>query len=148
MFTIEAEWFDPIEIQKSKKRKQGYICERIAELPNTPGVYAFITKDGNYSRALYIGQSVNVRGRLEKYLKEANRVMTALAGRASGAILFVGCAVYLKNKSSVIRLNPKTKKCKNVLNMVEIALIGHAIAKGHVLVNIQRTKRQRIRFSS
>jgi hypothetical protein len=87
------------------------------------------------------GQSVTIRGRLNSYLRQDNRVVDHLRKHfADITILFMGCTVRLIESRKFVPLVKKGENTKKILDMLEIALISHLTAQGYELINLANTK--------
>jgi hypothetical protein len=125
---VEVHWDHPIPLLDGSREHLIYTCEDLDALPDTPGVYVFARKHGSVVDPLYIGQARNVRTRIIQQFNNV-RLMNGVRAAPSGArILLVG-KPKLRGRQNV----------ESVLDLVERALIQHALAEGHELLNYQGT---------
>lgn len=126
---IDVERQQPIPLIDGREHYLTYACEDASCLPSEPGIYAFGRSFGKRFHTLYIGQAASLSRRIPQQLNHA-KLMNALKQAAIGRRqLLIG----------VLRLRPgqQLDKC---LNVVERALIEHALAEGHELFNKHGTR--------
>ena len=127
---IDLKWEKPYRLTDGTKTNRIYSCAEMARIPRKPGIYVFARKFSNTVFPLYVGQAKNLRSRIEGQFKSNVPLMVGLQKAPNGRrILLVGR----------VSLHPGQQKAK-VLDIVESALIKHALAQGHDLLNQQGTK--------
>jgi hypothetical protein len=98
-------------------------------IPDDAGVYVFARRFGQSIAPLYIGQSSSLRKRIDFQFGNARLMMGIKHADAGHRILLF----------ARLRSRPGQQEQK-VLDIVESALIKHALAEGHELLNKQGTK--------
>jgi hypothetical protein len=126
---IHAKWHQPIPLTPNTIGTI-YSCPDIESVPETAGVYVFGRQFGDNAYPLYIGQARNIRKRLVQNLDRVH-LMVAIRDALGGSRFFMCCEIEFRSGA------PRQK----VLNTLESALIAHAFAEGHELLNIKGTKR-------
>lgn len=106
-------------------------------LPRRAGIYVFGRQRGRSIVPVYVGQATRIRGRVKKQLNNA-KLMMALLNTPGRKKYLIYAEVIRKPGQNI----------SQVLNIVEKALIEHALAEGHDIVNVQGTKRPRHRVTS
>lgn len=127
---IEARWAQPVALTLSSEVREIYSCADIEEVPTSAGVYIFARRHGQAVTPLYVGQSGNLRHRLYQHL-DSVALMNSIRAAPIGARIFIFCTPILR----------KGQQLPRVLDTLEDALIDHALAEGHALLNIQGTRR-------
>jgi hypothetical protein len=128
---IQVTWHQPIRLHDGSDQNFIYCCNDadFENLPKTAGVYIFARRFGKTVSPLYIGQATRLKIRLKQQFNNT-RLMKGIERATLGhRILIIG----------EIQLRPG-QKAPQVLNVVESALIEHALANGHDLLNKQGTK--------
>ena len=128
---IQVIWHKPIRLRDGSGQDWIYACSDVEfeNLPMTPGVYIFARRYGKNIEPLYIGQASKLKSRLKQQFNNA-RLMKGIEHAPIGhRILIVG----------EIQLRPG-QKAAQVLNVVESALIEHALANGYNILNKMGTK--------
>lgn len=127
---IDLKWDKPIRLRDGSSDNQIYQCRGLERFSRKPGVYVFARRFGKNVAPLYIGQASNLRDRIEKQQFNNLRLMMGVKKAHSGRRILL-----------VARLNLKRgQRMNRVLDIVESALIKHALAQGHDLLNQQGTK--------
>jgi hypothetical protein len=126
---IHAKWNQPVVLTLGGAGAI-YSCPDIGNVPDTAGVYVFYRQFGDNVIPLYIGMAANIRGRLEQYLNSV-RLMVAIVNALAGGRYFMCCEVEFR----------RGQDRRKVLKTLESALIAHALAEGHELLNKQGIKR-------
>lgn len=126
---IDVQWAEPITLVDGARFGLIYALAEIGLIPDTPGVYVFGRQFGESVSPLYIGQAQRLRHRIDQQLNNV-RLMKALESAASGARILLYGEVLLK----------RGQRAQRVLEVVEVALIEHALAAEHALINKQGTK--------
>ena len=123
---IQVSWHKPIRLRLGKHKNSIYSCDTIdyEKLPRTPGVYIFARRFGKKVIPLYIGQASRLKNRLDQQFNNA-RLMKGIENAAIGHRILIIGEVILKGG----------QKVPQVLDVVESALIEHALANGHELLN-------------
>lgn len=131
MLSIDAKWAKPLKLLDGSKQQAIYRLADISKIPETPGAYVFARKHGVNWVPLYIGETENLRKRTEQNLNDV-WLMKGIESSSSGRRLFLYCEVKTK----------KDQKLKKVLEVLQEALIEHAMSAGHQLLNTQLTKKK------
>ena len=129
MLNINAKWANPIELLDGSERNLIYRISDLGRVPETAGVYVFARKHGNKVVPLYIGETLNLRQRLEQHFNDVP-IMKGIENAPSGERLYLFAQVQKKRGQNIER----------VLGVLQRALIEHALSVGHNLLNIQLTK--------
>ncbi|MDH5179513.1 MAG: GIY-YIG nuclease family protein [Gammaproteobacteria bacterium] len=127
---IEATWSKAIDLTDGSKKNLIYSIADINIVPNKPGIYVFARKHGNSFSPIYIGQADNLKSRIEQQFNHVP-LMMSIKNAQQGKRILLFCEANLK----------KGQDRKKVLNLIENALIDHALSEGCELVNKQGTKR-------
>lgn len=120
---IQAAWEDPVPLKKCKPGGLIYELD-IEQLPKGPAVYVFGRKHGTRVIPFYIGETLNLRGRIKGHLNSLP-LMTALRNAPNGPRFLMHCSV---------KANAKAMAKKHI-EVIEKSLILHAQSEGHVLFN-------------
>jgi hypothetical protein len=126
---IYLKWDKPIRLKDGSRVNLIYSCGDLERISNKPGVYIFGRRFGNRVAPLYVGQALKLQTRIEQQLNNVRLMMGLKNAQAGRRILLVG-------RLTLRRGQQKQK----VLEIVESALIKHALAEGHDLLNQQGTK--------
>jgi hypothetical protein len=127
---IDLAWDKPQRLKDGEKFNQVYYCATLDRISNKAVVYVFARSFGKLVAPLYVGQAKKLRQRVEQQFKTNVRLMMGIKqADIDHRILLVG----------KLRLHPGQQK-KKVLNLVETALIKHALAQGYDLLNQQGVK--------
>jgi hypothetical protein len=118
---IEIRWAAPFKLGKY------YKLEDPKWLPDGPGVYLFARIHGKETKLIYIGKATNLKERVIHQLKNRHLRRKMKRKPQVSRVLFIG---KLQNWNA-------KEKVEKALRIVESALIAHALAKGHDLVNEQ-----------
>lgn len=102
----------------------------IDRIPEQPGAYIFCRRHGDNLAPLYIGETANLRKRLIQHLKNDVSIMKGIENAPAGKRMFIYCQVR----------NKKGRRLRKVLEVLERALVEHALSEGHELLNTQLTK--------
>jgi len=135
---IEATWSKPIQLRKARSGA-GYVCPDLKTFPEKAGVYVFGRQHGETVQPLYIGRASNLRGRMKQQF-DSMKLMTRLKEAApAGGRFLIYC----------IPTPGRGHKPERVIKVMEDALIAHALAAGHELLQKQGTLRpnHKIQFS-
>jgi hypothetical protein len=129
---IELKWDKPIRLKDGSKLFQFYAIPspRLERIPNRPGVYVFARSFGQSIAPLYIGQTSKLRSRINDHLKSSGRLMMKIKRAQAGRRILLVAS---------LKLHPGQREEK-VLEIVEKALIKHALAGGFELLNKQGVK--------
>ena len=127
---INCSWSEPISLVDGTKENQIYHTDEIDRIPDKPGIYVFARSHGESVSPMYIGQADNLKKRIEQQFNNVNLMMSIKnAPKAKRILLYCEAKIH------------KRQNRKQVLAILENALIDHALSEGHVLVNKQGTKR-------
>lgn len=127
---IEAQWHPPLElVEAGEDANLIYSCPRAANIPDEPGVYVFGRRHGEFVAPLYIGRSKNLQTRLYQHL-DSVPLMKAIQRMQNGSRFYLYCTVTPKPGQRIDR----------VLDVLERALIDHAMTTGHELLQKQGTR--------
>jgi hypothetical protein len=127
---IELKWDKPIRLKDGSKLFQIYTIRRLDRIPNKAGVYVFARSFGQSIAPLYIGQTSRLRSRINDHLKSSGRLMMKIKRAQAGRRILLFAS---------LKLQPGQRETK-VLEIVEKALIKHALASGYELLNKQGVK--------
>jgi hypothetical protein len=127
---IDLKWDKPIRLKDGSNLNQIYAIRRLDRISKKAGVYIFARSFGQSIAPLYVGQASRLRNRIDGQLKNNVRLMMRVKKAQAGhRILLV----------AHLKLHPGQQEGK-VLDIVESALIKHALAEGHELLNKQGVK--------
>jgi len=126
---IDLKWERPLRLKDGSRFNLIYRCGSLNRVASKPGLYVFARSYGKSIVPLYIGQALKLRSRIEQQFNNAKLMMTLKSAPSGHRILLVGR----------LRFHPGQQK-KKVLDIVESALIKHALAQGHDLINQHGTK--------
>ena len=138
MLNINATWANPIELLDGSGRNLIYRISDLSRVPETAGVYVFARRYGSNVVPLYIGETLNLRKRLEEHLDNVS-IMKGIENASSrGKRLYLFARVQTKRGQNI----------NKVLDVLQRALIEHALSVGHDLLNVQltKTKLHKIKF--
>ena len=127
---ISLIWDKPLRLKDGSKFSQVYYCPKLDRISNKAGVYVFARSFGAAVVPLYVGQALRLRSRIGHHFKGNVRLMIRL-NEAD-----IGQRILLVGRLKLCRGQQK----KKVLDIVESALIKHALTQGHVLLNKQGVK--------
>jgi hypothetical protein len=128
---ISAKWSKPITLKDGNS--DGLIFKLdLDAIPSEPGVYIFARCYSSKVEPIYIGETVNLRTRINSHLKSSVRLLTELknTGRGNGKRILIYCTV----------LAHSIDKAKSQVMIIEKALILHAQSEGHSLFNTKGTR--------
>lgn len=126
---IDLKWDRPIRLRDGSKQNQIYAIRGLDRIPKKAGVYIFARSFGKSIAPLYVGQASMLRNRIDGQLNNVRLMMGVKNAQAGHRILLV----------AHLTLHPGQQEAK-VLDIVESALIKHALAEGHELLNKQGVK--------
>lgn len=130
MMNFNATWAQPIDLVDGTSLGLTYYVKEITQIPENPGAYVFARVHSGKVTPLYIGESANLRKRIDQHFKKNVRLMNSLKKAPSGKLVFLYCT---------IRTN-SDKRRDAMLALLQKALIEHALSEGHQLLNLQLTK--------
>lgn len=122
---LKISWNKPMPMKKERNEIQIYSCN-LDKIPETPGVYIFARYYGRKYKALYVGQSKNLRGRVKGHLNNLKLMKYLEKAKSGKRVIITGSAMTKKG--------PKLDKA---LKILERAFIRHFLAEDHALVNRQ-----------
>lgn len=125
---INANWSQPLTLTKDRKGKLVYTVD-LEDIPQSPGVYIFGRQHGESIAPIYIGETLTLRGRIKSHL-ESVPLMHAVRDAPAGNRFLIYCTVKTRSK----------ERAKRQIVILERALILHAQAEGHQIVNKKGTK--------
>lgn len=127
---IEVKWSRPLPLRDGSAELLTYTCDDLDPSLDEPGVYIFARRHGDSVSPLYIGQASRLKQRVEQQFANNTRLMNGLKQAGAGQrILLLGRVQFKRGQ-----------QLKQVLNVLESALIQHALTEGHELLNKQGTK--------
>lgn len=126
---IDLTWDRPIRLRDGSRVNLIYTCGDLERVASKPGIYIFARRFGQSLAPLYIGQALKLRNRIEQQFNNVRLMMGLKQAQAGRRILLV----------ARLTLHPGQQK-KKVLDIEESALIKHALAEGHDLLNQQGTR--------
>lgn len=136
---LSIKWHAPIRLLDGDKDNLIYVAEGLDAWKDVPGIYMFARIfDGEVS-PLYIGKAESLGSRAWQHFKNNTRLMKGIEKAANGTkVLILG--------SFTPKSGQSTKRC---IDLIERALIDHALTEGHKLLNVQgtRTLAHRVAFS-
>ncbi|MCC6967566.1 MAG: GIY-YIG nuclease family protein [Nitrospira sp.] len=103
MLNINASWSKPIELLDGSNDNAIYRVADLARVPEAPGAYAFARRHGKNVVPLYIGETTNLRKRLEQHLNDV-WVMKSIENAPSGKRLYMYCQVRTKQGQKLERV--------------------------------------------
>jgi len=126
---IELKWEKPLRLKDGSSMNLVYRCVGLDRIPSKPGIYVFSRRYGKHVAPLYIGQALKLSARIEQQLNNVHLMMGLKHAQSGRRILLVAKLILHRGQRK-----------KKVLEIVESALIKHALAEGHDLLNHQGTK--------
>lgn len=126
---IELKWEKPFRLKDGSRMSLVYRCVGLERASSKPGIYVFARRFGKCVAPLYIGQALRLSNRIEQQLNNVHLMMGLKQAQAGRRILLIA--------RLMLRRGQRKKK---VLDIVESALIKHALAEGHDLLNQQGTR--------
>lgn len=126
---IDLKWDRPLNLKDGAKDNQIYNCRGLDRYSGRPGVYIFARKFGGKVAPLYVGQASRLRNRIEGQFNNL-RLMIGIKNAPIGRRVLLIARLRLK----------RGQQMGKVLDIVESALIKHALVEGHDLLNHQGTR--------
>lgn len=126
---LDVFWNKPVDLREDHDDGLILMCD-LEDLPEEPGVYAFCRTFGDKIEPLYIGRAVNLRSRIKGHFKSSVKLMNKINDGKNGQKVVVTGELRTKSGQSVDK----------ALVIVETALIKHAMAEGHDLLNVAGTR--------
>ena len=130
MLNFNAAWAAPVPLIDGKSQGLTYAVERIENIPQSAGAYVFARTHGKRVFPLYIGETKNLRKRLDQHLKGNVKLMNGILRATGKKRVFLYCTIKTASES----------KRASMLAVLQQALIEHALAEGHKLFNVQGTR--------
>lgn len=127
---IKIDWTQPISL-RAQRRDVGFLVD-LDKIPAAAGVYVFGRKYGTGFKALYVGQSKNIRSRVKSHLNNLNLMKFLRDAKNGGRVLYAGTIV-----------TGPGQRLDRLMNVAERALMRHFLAEGHDLANKQGTRLRR-----
>ncbi len=127
---ISIIWKKPLPLVDGSENNLIYTVADLSNFEEVSGVYMFCRVYKKKLSPLYIGKALDLAARIRQQLNTTKLVMAIEQQSLSGAkVLVIG---ELQSKPGHV-----TDKC---IRLVEKALIDHALAEGHELINQKGTK--------
>src|SRR5579859_2279421 len=127
---IEVFWHRPVRLRDARADENLiYACDHMDAIPAAPGVYVFGRLFGNSVDPIYVGRANVLVTRVGQQIGNV-RLMRAIERRPNGARVVLIGEWYAKRGQQRGRALP----------ILETALIKHALAEGHDLVNEKGAK--------
>src|SRR5260370_38302442 len=121
---IAVDWTRPFSLKEDHELI--YSDAILEDIEEGAGVYVFARKYGSTITPLYVGQALNLHGRIKQQLNNVKLMRQVQNWNKNGArVLLLG---YVKRHGR--------QDIAKVLHIVERPLIKHGLAGGHPLVNI------------
>jgi hypothetical protein len=128
---LDVFWHSPIALRDARANEHLiYACDHWEAIPDAPGVYVFGRLFGGSVDPIYIGRANALSKRIEQHIENNVRLMQAIKQRRNGQ------RVVLIGEWQARRGQQRDR----VLPLIDAALIKHALAEGHDLVNDRGTK--------
>lgn len=136
---LSVKWHAPISLLNGDKQNLIYVAEGLDDWHAVPGVYMFARVFDDGVSPLYIGKAESLGARVWQHFKSNTRLMNGIKKATKGRKVIVLGEFSPKPGQS-------TKKC---IELIERALIDHALTEGHKLLNVQgtRTPSHKVSFS-
>ena len=128
MATISIAWQPPLQLYSGYRENLIYTCD-VSAVPAVAGVYAFGRAFGWRFAPIYIGETQNLRVRIEQHLNSVALMMALQSARNGTRYVHVGVLEGRRGQNE-----------KSALQRAERAMIKYALAQGHELVNDRGTK--------
>jgi hypothetical protein len=127
---LNIHWHKPMALRKGRRGENLiYACDELEHVPKKPGIYVFARLFGGSTIPLYVGQALDLHGRLKGQLNNV-QLMVGIQDMENGRrILLVGEFVPAPGQ-----------RVKSALNALERAYIKSSLASGYDLLNIQGTR--------
>ena len=122
---LKIKWSKPVPLVSKRAPQYGYSLD-LEKYSTEPAIYIFGRQWGNTYEALYIGQTGNLKSRLNNHLNNLDLMEHLKKAKSGQRVLIVG------------RPCPKQGQAvTKVLGLIEKTLIRHFISDGHDLANKQ-----------
>lgn len=128
MATWEVTWHTPLELRESRDTRYIYECD-LEALNVWPGLYIFARTHGESIEPIYIGETENLRRRIEQHLASVPLMNGLKYARTGRRVLMVG---ELETRRG-LRVKPTLQK-------IEQVLVREALNQGHELLNDRGTR--------
>lgn len=127
---LNVKWYKPIPLLDGDKQNLIFVADGLDEWFEVPGVYMFARIFNEQVYPLYIGKAEDIGKRVWQHFKNSTKLMNGIKKSANGARVIIPGAFTPKPGQS-------TKKC---IDLIERALIDHALTEGYELINVLGTK--------
>lgn len=127
---LDVKWEKPIELKDGDSENLIYTIKGIEKWVGVPGVYMFARIYDGAVSPLYIGKAENIGVRAYQHIKSNTRLMKGISKSPLGTKVFIP-GVFSP------RPGQKVRRC---IELIERALIDHALTEGYPLLNVHGTK--------
>jgi len=121
MLHIDVRWSQPLDLVVDPDDQLIYVVRQIENVPEVPGVYVFARCFGDNAIPLYVGETRDLRSRLNQHLRNNVKLMRGIQKARSGRRIFLFGEALLK----------KGQNTKKVLQVLQRALIERTLSEGH-----------------
>ena len=119
---IKLTWHEAIELGTSSSLRENINNFDFSNIPEISGVYVFYREYGNSQKALYVGQSRNIRKRIKDHFN-SRKLVEGLENTPQGMKKLIFAEISTRGD------------LKLAMNQAEKALIQHYIENDHPLLN-------------
>ncbi|MFC4446524.1 hypothetical protein [Castellaniella denitrificans] len=137
---ITLEWQDPIKLIRSQHPGKIYDDSFLSDISEEYGIYIFSRVYGGKYTPIYIGKSINLRGRLKSQMNNLKLISQVKdwhpnPNKVEAKKIINGKRVLLVGHVKAASAASKEK----AITLAEKGLIEHALSNGTRLLNIQGT---------
>lgn len=127
---LEVKWHQPIPLVDGSDENLILNIENLEDIHTGSGVYMFCRRYNSSINPLYIGKSMAIKKRISQHLNSVKMMKGIQRSQNGEKVLVVG---ELVSKSG--------QRPEKSIDIIETALIEHALLEGYELLNEQGTKR-------
>lgn len=96
MLHIDVQWSLPLDLVVDPDDQLIYVVRQIENVPEVPGVYVFARCFGDNVIPLYVGETRDLRSRLNQHLRNNVKLMRGIQKARSGRRIFLFGEALLK----------------------------------------------------
>jgi hypothetical protein len=127
---LKVHWHRPLILREGRRDENlVYACDDLDSIPRKPGIYVFARRFGAAVIPLYVGQAVNLHGRVKKQLNNVQLMMGVQNMEKGRRILLIGEFIPTSGQQA-----------ESALDVLERAYIENSLTGGYELLNKQGTR--------